>query len=47
VGKVTPSGVVTEYSMPTANSGPTGIAAGADGNIWFAEYNVSKVADGS
>jgi len=37
IGKVTPTGVVTEYVIPTVNSQPTGIATGADGNIWFLE----------
>ena len=29
--------VVTEYPIPTANSGPFGIVTGPDGNLWFAE----------
>jgi streptogramin lyase len=30
---------ITEFPLPTAGSFPTGIAAGPDGNLWFAEYN--------
>ncbi len=34
-----PAGVVTEFSAGiTAGAAPTGIAAGPDGNLWFAEY---------
>ena len=43
IGRITPAGVVTEFTIPTANSGPIGIAAGSDGNLWFAESNASKV----
>ena len=28
---------ITEFSIPTATSGPYGIAAGPDGNLWFTE----------
>jgi hypothetical protein len=28
----------------TADSGPEGIAAGPDGNLWFTEYNGARVA---
>lgn len=34
VGKVTPSGVVTEYQIPGPQGHPSGIALGADGNLW-------------
>jgi streptogramin lyase len=44
VAKMTTAGVFTEYSIPTANSNPTGIAGGPDGNVWFTEYNGNKVA---
>jgi virginiamycin B lyase len=35
---VTTSGVITEYSLPSAGSYPIGITTGPDGNLWFAEY---------
>jgi len=44
VAKMTTAGAFTEYPIPTANSNPTGIAAGPDGNLWFTEYNANKVA---
>src|SRR2546426_868067 len=30
-------GTVTEFAIPTANSQPTGITSGPDGNLWFTE----------
>lgn len=44
IGKITPGGVITEYSTPTPQSAPTGIARGSDGNLWFTENAVSQVA---
>lgn len=36
---------VTEYAIPTSNSGAGGgMAVGPDGNVWFTEQNSSKVA---
>jgi streptogramin lyase len=32
-----PAGSITEFTVPTANSYPAGIAAGPDGNLWFTE----------
>jgi hypothetical protein len=29
--------VITEFSIPSATSGPYGIAAGPDGNVWFTD----------
>jgi hypothetical protein len=37
VAKVTPSGTVTEYPVPTANAAPQFITAGPDGNLWVTE----------
>jgi len=38
IGKITMSGVVSEFSIPTAGSVLSGIAAGPDGNVWFTEF---------
>src|SRR5262245_47930815 len=35
---------ITEYTITTGNSGPKGITAGPDGNIWFVENSTNKVA---
>ncbi len=43
IGKITPSGATTEYSLPTVNSNLSGITTGPDGNIWFTESDVSKI----
>jgi streptogramin lyase len=44
IGKVTPSGAVTEYSTGiTPGANPLGIAAGPDGNLWFTEYLGSRI----
>jgi len=33
----------TEFTIPTAGSGPNSIAAGADGNLWFTEGDADKI----
>jgi len=35
VGRITPSGVITEFLVAIS---PTGITAGPDGNLWIADY---------
>ncbi|HEX6753533.1 MAG TPA: hypothetical protein VF093_08130, partial [Solirubrobacterales bacterium] len=42
IGKVTPAGVVTQYS-PGLSGGAWGIAKGPDGDIWFTEPGAKKV----
>jgi hypothetical protein len=34
---------ITEFPIPTGNSGPAGIAAGPDGSLWFTEYYGNKI----
>ena len=36
--------MITEFSIPTASSGPYGIAAGPGGNMWFTERDTNKIA---
>jgi hypothetical protein len=36
--------VVTEYSLPTASSFPTGIAPGSDGALWLVENDAGNIA---
>jgi virginiamycin B lyase len=35
--------VITEFQIPTPDSGPRALAAGPDGNVWFSEFNASKI----
>lgn len=35
---------IVEYTLPTANSVPYGIAKGPDGNMWFTENNINNIA---
>jgi virginiamycin B lyase len=45
IGRITTSGVVTEYSTGiTPNSGPNGMTLGSDGNLWFVEANIGALA---
>jgi virginiamycin B lyase len=46
IGRITTASVITEFAIPTAGSSPVGIAAGPDGNVWFAELydnNVGRI----
>jgi streptogramin lyase len=43
IGRVTPAGVVTEFTLPHTDSQPLGIVAGQDGNLWFTEYQYAKI----
>lgn len=45
IERLTPSGQVTSYSIPSRYSLPMGITAGSDGNLWFAESlgNVGRI----
>jgi streptogramin lyase len=42
IGRITPSGTVTEFPIPTARSNPPDyITSGPDGNLWFGEHDVN------
>ena len=43
IGKITPTGTVTEYPVPTYNSQPGSITAGPDGNLWFTEFSGNHI----
>lgn len=43
IARMTTSGAITEFRIPTANAGPLGITAGNDGAIWFAESSAGKI----
>jgi streptogramin lyase len=42
IGRITPTGNFTEFSIPGVN-GPSGITAGPDGNLWFTEFDGNKI----
>jgi streptogramin lyase len=43
IGRVTPSGKVTEFPLPTPNAGPQGITTGPDGALWFTEATGDQI----
>ncbi len=44
IGRITPSGIVTEFSAGiSTNAAPFGITAGPDGNLWFTELGGSRI----
>jgi virginiamycin B lyase len=43
IGRITTSGKITEYSSLDPKSGPTGIVAGPDGNMWFVETATNRL----
>jgi photosystem II stability/assembly factor-like uncharacterized protein/streptogramin lyase len=43
IGRITPSGTVTEFAIPSRYSRPLGITAGPDGNLWFTESGTSQI----
>jgi streptogramin lyase len=45
IGRITPSGTITEFPIPTSGSlsGSGGIALGPDGAIWFVEFGANKI----
>jgi streptogramin lyase len=38
-----PLGTITEFPTPSRGSGPVGVSAGLDGNVWFTEFAASKI----
>lgn len=37
IGRITPSGSITEFAIPTGSANPLAITAGPDGKMWFSE----------
>ena len=44
VGKITPSGVISEYPLHSEASRPLGIVKGPDGRLWFTEWGNNQIA---
>jgi streptogramin lyase len=40
IDRITPTGAVSEYQIPSPNSQPDDLVAGPDGNLWFTESTV-------
>jgi virginiamycin B lyase len=43
IGRITPSGAITQYGIHTEWSWPLDIASGPDGRLWFAESTGSQI----
>jgi virginiamycin B lyase len=43
IGRITTTGLITEFTVPSDGSGPHSITAGSDGALWFTEYYGSRV----
>src|SRR5579885_3133497 len=43
IGRITPSGTITQFALPTANSDPVEITLGPDGNLWFTETDGNQI----
>jgi virginiamycin B lyase len=43
IGRISTSGYVVEYPVPTNYSGPYGITLGPDGALWFTEYDGNRI----
>ena len=43
IGRITTSGVITEYPLPDPMSIPYAITAGPDGALWFTEFGNGKI----
>src|SRR6516225_10961637 len=43
IGRITPSGQITEFKIPTPGGNPFGITVGPAGNLWFTENFGDKI----
>jgi virginiamycin B lyase len=43
IARITTSGAVTEYPIPTASSTALSIASGPDGSLWFTEFDGNNI----
>jgi len=44
IGRITTTGTITEYNIPTPDSTPRGITAGPDGALWFPKPRAARSA---
>jgi streptogramin lyase len=43
LGKIESNGQITEFPVPSENTGIAGVTEGSDGNIWFTQNDVGRV----
>jgi hypothetical protein len=43
IGRITTAGTITEYPIPTACAGPSGIVASPDGALWFTGSGIGRI----
>ena len=43
IGRVTTSGALTQFTLPTPGNMPGAIASGPDGNVWFTEEGTNRI----
>ena len=43
IDKISVTGKMTEYDVPTAGAGPNGITTGPDGNLWLQKHRPTKL----
>lgn len=46
IGRMTPTGVLTEFQLPGTDRSPRGIVTGPDGDLWFVESHFNHTAIG-
>lgn len=45
IARISPTGVLTTFAIPSANAQPYGITAGSDGNLYFTEPGVNQTTN--
>src|SRR5207253_1264835 len=43
IGRITPSGAISEFPLPTTEAGPYAMTAGSRGTLWFTELSANKI----
>lgn len=43
IARMTPSGTIAQFAIPTANAGAAWMASGFDQSVWFTETNANKI----
>src|ERR1043166_6132591 len=38
-----PAQMITEFALPSSNSGPVGITPGLQDDLWFTEFNTGRI----